>query len=889
MWFRARIDKHFSGSLSDSDAIQQPDPPPSTVESAPLARSIRLEMVHIHYFRGFREMAHPIHMGDSLVVVDGRNSSGKTSLAEALEWLLTGSLSRRERRDSGNARELEQCIRNQFRPDDVDTWVSAKFILESQDDFEEIVLRRVLKEDYGTTSTATCTSVLFIDDKELTLEEEGRVIDDLFAGVEPLLMQHTLRDFVESDPGRRRQYFERLLRLDELTNLISKAVIGDARLTDFPSLTGSIALQTWNRLGSTVETNPSKRTHNQVLRKAEDNVLETVTNALSSIALNEFSVVLSGLRRNEEFKVALAGEQRRVRQKSFPILAQLRPQRQLSDDAPERSYSADVDTIGKSVLEAWRAYEPTQRAAQSIGSDSLAISQAFKILAGAGMIRHNVATQVCPICAYEGAETLTTQRITTIEGWNPIQEAERSARRTLQQAMGLLVDVAKKAVREHDELLPVLPSESEWESAMKEAGSDLQQVVGDLRTVREEDIHLASTIANARKLLDNDIPYPTTSDQCEGFIDRCREIVDGLTGVTIAARRYRDAFRAVEAAVGAEASVDPQYRLRDAWISCFESTAAISTDLQWEQAKHQAQSDLQGIRESLIAYRQQFLESRRTSFNDGIQSVWAALRNERYSSFSKLHIPQPRGRGFPIEIEVKALLDDNQDQVEVDALRVFSESQVNALGIAAFVTRAKLLGHRMLIFDDPVQSMDEEHFKTFARDVISHVLNEGFQVIILTHNGTFARDVSHYHYDRPDYVTMSVRRSRRQGCTVEEGNRRVPERLTLSERKVDEGDLPDAWRYIRLAIERLYTITYLKYGSPDFTAESWQHQTAEHMWNNGAGEVIRSKMPNAESRLKEILDMTVAGGHDTPPRGETDLRSSIQYLRQLPNELNLGG
>ena len=75
--------------------------------------------------------------------------------------------------------------------------------------------------------------------------------------------------------------------------------------------------------------------------------------------------------------------------------------------------------------------------------------------------------------------------------------------------------------------------------------------------------------------------------------------------------------------------------------------------------------------------------------------------------------------------------------------------QVNALGIAAFVTRSKLLGHKMLIFDDPVQSMDEEHFKTFAKDVLTHVLSEGFQVIILTHNDVFARDISHCHYDRP--------------------------------------------------------------------------------------------------------------------------------------------
>jgi len=290
-----------------------------------------------------------------------------------------------------------------------------------------------------------------------------------------------------------------------------------------------------------------------------------------------------------------------------------------------------------------------------------------------------------------------------------------------------------------------------------------------------------------------------------------------------------------------------------------------------------------------MEYRKQFLESRRTSFNQGIDSIWKALRGDQYSSFSKLHIPPPSGRGFPVEIEIKAALNDGQQQKEVDALRVFSESQVNALGIAAFVTRSKLLGHKVLIFDDPVQSMDEEHFRTFAQDVLTHVLAEGFQVVLLTHNDKFARDVSHSHYDRPGYVTMAVSLSRRMGCVVKEGNRRFSERLKLAEKEIDEGDLKKAWELVREAIERLYTVVYKKYGPPDFNPESWQDQTAEHMWNSGAGKVIEEKVSGSGGELKDILDMSAAGSHDKPPRGETDLRRSIDFLKSLPGKLGVGG
>ena len=173
--------------------------------------------------------------------------------------------------------------------------------------------------------------------------------------------------------------------------------------------------------------------------------------------------------------------------------------------------------------------------------------------------------------------------------------------------------------------------------------------------------------------------------------------------------------------------------------------------------------------------------------------------------------------------------------------------------------------------------------------MLTHVLAEGFQVVLLTHNDKFARDVSHCHYDRPGYVTMSVRLSRRMGCVVEEGNRRFSERLKLAEKEIDEGHLKKAWELVREAIERLYAVVYKKYGPPDFNPESWQDQTAEYMWNSGAGNVIEEKVAGLGGELKDILDMSAAGGHDKPPRGETDLRNSINLLKSLPGELGVGG
>ena len=888
-WFQARIEKRLSESLAESDTISQFDIPPAPDETTPLASPVKIKALQAHYFRGFRKMPHPIDMVEDFIVMEGRNSSGKTSLAEALEWLFTGALSRRASNGS-NSRELEQCISNQFRPDDVETWVSATFVLTSDDGaVQEFNLRRVLKEDYGTTAISTCSSTLFFDDEELPIVEEQEVLECLFAGVPPLLMQHTLRDFVQGDPRLRREYFERLLRLDELTELIRQAVVTDERATEFVGPSGGTSLRRWDLLKSMLRNDLSKKMADRAQPIQGSESGEQIYAILMSVARTEFPALLAPVLEDEKVLPALEREQRRFRERSFKLLERLRPRKQLPESGSEPSPSMKVATLSQTIRDAWNNYEPALQQVQAIGESNLAVSAAYKALMDAGLIQADKKSQHCALCAYEEVDTLSSTRLATVRSWDPVREAELHERRALENEMQSLLDVIKTLLQEYAKLLPAAPPAVDWDQALKETSQEIRVAAEKLRAVNSAEPDLALFVSNAKVLVCDGVHCPTSINQCESFIEQCAGIADGLSGLPRVASLYREAFQTVEAAVGSEASADPSYRLREVLIGCLEDVGAISLDLEWEQAKQLAQGDLQQVRTALMVYRQNFLESRRELFNAGIEEVWTALRKESYSRFSKIHIPRPRGRGFPIAIELKASLDDGEKQLEVDALRVFSESQVNVLGIAAFVTRAKLLGHRMLIFDDPVQSMDEEHFKTFARDLIPEILAEGFQVILLTHNDTFARDVSHHHYDRTGYVTMAIKHTRKRGSYVEEGNRRVHERLSLAERKLEEGQLEEAWRYIRLAIERLCLVSYAKYGSSSFKAESWQHQTAESMWNSGADEVIRSRVPNSEGRLKEILNMTVAGAHDTPPRGETDIQDSLAFLRGTLTQLRIGG
>lgn len=264
-WFTRRTQVHFTSSIPEDEEVVSITPEPTHLPHLTQRPGLRLISIRPHYFRGFKAPNEPISLTGFLIVIEGKNSSGKTSLAEALEFLFRGSLSRREEHGEGNPEELENCIANILRPKRESTFVEATFLKHSgTPDEQHLVLRRLLTMDYGTASTSFCESTLHLDESELSKEDEAAVLEEFVSSVPPLLMQHTLRSFVQSPPSHRRQFFERILSLNELTDLIGRAVIGNAKLPGFKSAQESYGLSQWDTLISQLKIPEAKTTAQKV-------------------------------------------------------------------------------------------------------------------------------------------------------------------------------------------------------------------------------------------------------------------------------------------------------------------------------------------------------------------------------------------------------------------------------------------------------------------------------------------------------------------------------------------------------------------------------------------------------------------------------------------------
>ena len=88
-WFLRRTELHCESRIPEDEQFV-----PITIEpiDAPLlnqSTGLRIVSVRPNYFRGFKEIHDPIDLTGDLIVIEGKNSSGKTSLAEALEFLFT--------------------------------------------------------------------------------------------------------------------------------------------------------------------------------------------------------------------------------------------------------------------------------------------------------------------------------------------------------------------------------------------------------------------------------------------------------------------------------------------------------------------------------------------------------------------------------------------------------------------------------------------------------------------------------------------------------------------------------------------------------------------------------------------------------------------------------
>jgi hypothetical protein len=167
--------------------------------------------IEIQGFRAFGKKPQILDLDTPVAVFWGPNSQGKTSLAEAFEFLLTGKIVRRDLMASTQD-EFSDALRNVHISDTCPVYVEAEISV----DGSKYAVRRNLVSDYG--KKRDCESTLQIDGKtasENELLDLGIVLSQPPLRT-PVLSQHTLGYLFSAKPQERAVYFRSLLEVTDL-------------------------------------------------------------------------------------------------------------------------------------------------------------------------------------------------------------------------------------------------------------------------------------------------------------------------------------------------------------------------------------------------------------------------------------------------------------------------------------------------------------------------------------------------------------------------------------------------------------------------------------------------------------------------------------------------
>ena len=681
---------------------------------------LRIKRIEIQGFRAYGARSQVAEIDAPIAVFWAPNSKGKTSLAEAIEFLLTGSTIKRQI-FSSRQDEFADSLRHAHLPDNVETFVAATV---EQSDSTVHIIKRVLIKDYA--KQGNCESRLFINEVEAD-ENELSKLGIVLAHpplCAPVLAQHTLNYLFTTKPSERTSYFKALLEvadLDETRAEVAKLESGLASVapSQIQKLNAAVAIPAANR---------------------------SLSNGDLTDLSNLEAAFLAGS------KALLAAEELAVPKTLDACVDVLQ---QVLDERRSKAFPLQLFSRKPFVAPTWPDEELWNKLQQYVAEKAVVdletrrLTALFKAALEIPEIDELGSNLDCPLCGTD--QTLTPERIAFIKDRLSRTEAYQAAKSI---AVAVLHDLQSR-VNSCATVSGALPRFAMLpRRARKGAGFTsfrLRELLGDaaIATLPRWRAALLQLCRTRRNFL---AETSATGDLLEVVISAPGEIQDiqAIKEAFMRLRRAAEKFQLVEEEYGAY--TQPLHNgLR-------EILDAQSASTGWQDFIDLA-IDLPALRQAMIdqAVQEQIrLELRKTlkQIDKGIEQVldekfdslsativewWTRLRGSEPTFFEAV---RRRGRKT-IDFKVGLLIGDNRADMKVrDVIAIFSDSQLHCLGLAIFLARAEYYNMPFVVLDDPVLSSDEDYRAHFRSRVIKRLCELNIQVIVLTqHQGT-RRDIA---------------------------------------------------------------------------------------------------------------------------------------------------
>lgn len=707
----------------------------------------RLKSLTVQGFRAYGA-EQTLKLSADIAAVWGPNSKGKTSLAEAFEFLFTGSLSRRELMASSQD-EFADSLRHVHLAAALPTFVAATIV---DSDGNERTLMRVLESDYAKKQS--CRSRLELDGKsvdETALADLGIVLS-LPPLAAPILAQHTLSYIFSVGPQNRSTYFKALLEVTDLDAVRNEIASTSNALTAAPStlLTSfdraALISALWASIGKLKAGVPSLPATVLLFEAAAASLLKSASVAVPNTL--------------EERLTAIEAVLAERRAKTFPV---------------EAFKAETIKGWTPPTDDTWQRLKTYTEERAKIDLETRRLVALFTETLKLPACEHLPAD--CPVCGTPAA--LDDSRIALLRASVSNSKAFTLAEAAAKTALAELGAAARTVLPAAGAIIPSLLTKTKLER--NQQGFSLEKLRTLLDTRAAELV--SPWLSQVRPLRKAARRLERAVNGLQGYVDSQAADIEGALDAT----KLREACEALEKAIQGFIVASTAYRipedaLRSAlnqildtkadaggwqeFVDVARQPAALRTALIERKARVTVSQELDGALKNIDEAKETVLDEKFAEYSDSILGWWERLRPEESTFFAEV---KPR-KGARRTIDLKAGLSANPDRSAPkmrDVIAVFSQSQLHCLGLALFLARAQSEGVGFIILDDPVLSSDEDYRVHFNSTVVEALLGVPIQVIILTQDNATWKELEIRYRHKGIATAQLYIEAPGQGTTIE--------------------------------------------------------------------------------------------------------------------------
>lgn len=670
-------------------------------------------------FRGFNK-EQTIDFHDRITLLHAPNSYGKTSISEALEWLIYGSTSRVRRADSKD--EYKGSYRNLHLADSLTPFV--KLVLVDGD--KEIEFKGELTENDGIKR--------YVDGCEV---DSWPLPCDLGSSPEPFILQHALKYLLLVRPDERFQGFARLLGLEELDQ-IQKNVI---------SLCTKPQAKTPKEVAQfiiAIEAIEARVAGQQTLEKIHKNLkkgLKALKDIYKSIIDECKSRVPEGTPRDSILPQLLKIQEEAVGKifKGRIVLHDYTDVEKLSNSSDEDIFlSFTTDDFIKKY---------TELIALATVKHVLELAKFFNL----GVKLVSKEPTECPFCGQTVDKTVL-KHISDKHGELSIESArsaelEEQRKNVLETLDDFNSRVSAYQNRHLGKVTAVLGLESSLERLKKilvpkhEAHfKAVEKAISELSLGRKNLVEsFTATISEHKNVI------TSVNESKEDAV-----LIKKLGSAVVEYIAHAKAFKkkvSTHAPALSEADQVLKHEL-DALAGTEDISILIELLEHWGDIRKKF--EIEDIINDLKELRRLTDQYAANKMLDAISGELTSEVMEWYGQIRTEGDPDVHFGGFDMERTTKGELKGRRVQIKaksygkdlVSAVSSLSESKLNALGLCVSIA-SNLKGEspfRFLIIDDPIQSWDAEHEVQFIQ-VVRKLVERDKQVILLSHNRNWVNQV----------------------------------------------------------------------------------------------------------------------------------------------------